>query len=121
MASTEAENKRRSSRVFARMHVRAAGRDTRGHKFTKQAETIVINAHGALLYLDADMDMGSLVTLRSPATEEDQESRVVYIGGASERGLRLGLEFVSPAPHFWGIEFPPTDWKAPIPPQAPPA
>jgi len=107
--------------VFARVQVRAAGRDVRGHKFTKQAETIVINAHGALLYLDVEMDMGSIVTLRSPATEEDQESRVVYIGGASERGLRLGLEFVSPAPHFWGIEFPPTDWKAPSAPSAPPA
>ncbi|HVN09935.1 MAG TPA: hypothetical protein VMV61_13230 [Patescibacteria group bacterium] len=121
MATAESDNKRRSSRVFARMQVRAAGRDVRGHKFTKQAETIVINAHGALLYLDAEMDMGSLVTLRSPATEEEQESRVVYIGGASERGLRLGLEFVSPAPHFWGIDFPPTDWKAPASPSAPPA
>lgn len=120
MTAQEQENKRRSSRVFARMHVRAAGRDTRGHRFTKQAETIVINAHGALLYLDAEMEMGSLVTLRSPATEEDQESRVVYIGGASERGQRLGLEFVSPAPHFWGIEFPPSDWKSPQP-SAPPA
>jgi len=117
MTTQEQENKRRSSRVFARMHVRAAGRDNRGHKFTKQGETIVINAHGALLYLDIEIDMGAPVTLRSPATEEDQESRVVYIGGASDRGLRLGLEFVSPAPHFWGIEFPPTDWK----PQQPPA
>jgi len=121
MAAPESENKRRSSRVFARMHVRAAGRDNRGHKFTKQAETIVINAHGALLYLDAEIDVGSLVTLRSPATEEDQESRVVYIGGASERGMRLGLEFVSPAPHFWGIEFPPSDWRAPVPPPGPQA
>jgi len=36
---------------------------------------------------------------------------VVYIGGASDRGQRLGVEFVSPAPHFWGMEFPPSDWK----------
>ena len=118
MATSETDNKRRSSRVFARMQVRAAGRDNRGHKFTKQGETIVINAHGALLYLDVEIDMGALVTLRSPATEEDQESRVVYIGGASDRGMRLGLEFVSPAPHFWGIEFPPSDWKpgsSPVP------
>jgi len=115
MATPQMENKRRSSRVFARMHVRAAGRDNRGQKFTRQAETIVINAHGALLYLDADVGMGALITLRSPATEEDQESRVVYVGGASERGQRLGLEFVSPAPHFWGIEFPPPDWKSPEP------
>jgi len=120
MSASDQENKRRSSRVFARMHVRAAGRDNRGHKFTKQGETIVINAHGALLYLDVEIDMGALVTLRSPATEEDQESRVVYIGGASDRGMRLGLEFVSPAPHFWGIEFPPSDWKPTVPPASAP-
>jgi hypothetical protein len=111
MPTPEADNKRRSSRVFARVHVRANGRDSHGHRFTKQAETIVINAHGALLYLDAEVEMGALVTIRSPATEEEQESRVVYVGGASERGQRLGLEFVTPAPHFWGIEFPPPDWK----------
>jgi hypothetical protein len=111
MSEPGKDNKRRSSRVFARMHVRVAGRDSRGHRFTKQAETIVINAHGALFYLDADIDMGALLTLRSPATEEEQESRVVYIGGASDRGQRLGVEFVSPAPHFWGMEFPPSDWK----------
>jgi len=111
MAAPEPENKRRSSRVFARMSVRAAGRNLRGRKFTEVAETIVVNAHGGLMYLNESVEMGSLVSLRSPATEEEQESRVVYIGGATERGQRVGLEFVSPAPHFWGIDFPPPDWQ----------
>jgi len=111
MTSADEENKRRSSRVFARMSVRASGKNSQGRKFHEQAETIVVNAHGGLIYLNAFLEMGSLVMLRSPANEEEQESRVVYIGGASERGHRVGLEFVSPAPHFWGIDFPPTDWK----------
>lgn len=111
MAAPEPENKRRSSRVFARMSVRANGRNLRGRRFAEVAETIVVNAHGGLMYLNESVEMGSLVNLRSPATEEEQESRVVYIGGATERGQRVGLEFVSPAPHFWGIDFPPPDWR----------
>ncbi len=119
MAAPEPDNKRRSSRVFARMVVRASGRNAQGRKFLEQAETIVVNAHGGLIYLNEPVDMGSLVVLRSPATEDEQESRVVYIGGASERGQRVGVEFVSPAPHFWGIEFPPPDWKPEPRPGAP--
>jgi hypothetical protein len=111
MAAPEPENKRRSSRVFARMSVRANGKNLHGKRFREVAETIVVNAHGGLMYLNESLEMGSLVNLCSPATEEEQESRVVYIGGATERGQRVGLEFVSPAPHFWGIDFPPPDWK----------
>ncbi len=119
MTETSEENKRRSSRVFARMIVRASGKNSQGRRFHEQTETIVINAHGGLIYLNAFLEMGALVMLRSPATEEEQESRVVYISGVSERGHRVGLEFVSPAPHFWGIEFPPSDWKPEATPSAP--
>ncbi len=35
---------------------------------------------------------------------------VVFIGGSAERGQRIGVEFLTPAPRFWGVEFPPSDW-----------
>jgi len=41
---------------------------------------------------------------------EEQESRVVFVGGNAERGQRVGVEFLTPAPRFWGVEFPPPDW-----------
>jgi hypothetical protein len=30
----------------------------------------------------------------------------------SDKGTRVGVEFLSPSPHFWGVEFAPQDWPA---------
>ena len=101
---------RRSTRVFTRIPVRATGRATDGRKFRENSQTIVVNAHGALLYLQHELEMGADVVLTNPITEEEQDCRVVFIGEPSEKGQRIGVEFLSPAPHFWGVDFTPTDW-----------
>lgn len=106
------DSARRSSRVFTRIPVCATGKDTSGRKFRENSQTIVINAHGGLLYLQKSLGIGSEIVLINPATEEEQECRVVYIGDSSDRGTRVGLEFLSPSPHFWGVEFTPNDWPA---------
>ncbi|MGA8366974.1 MAG: hypothetical protein WB716_06630, partial [Candidatus Acidiferrales bacterium] len=80
---------------------------------------IVINAHGGLLYLQAPLEVGAQLVLANPITEEDQECRVVYLGDACEKGTRVGVEFLSPAPHFWGVEFAPHDWPARSSPSQP--
>ena len=103
-------SQRRSSRVFTRIPVRAAGRDLLGKKFKENSQTIVINAHGGLLYVQAELQVGAEVILINPATEEEQDCRVVYLGDTSEKGTRVGVEFLSPSPHFWGVEFAPQDW-----------
>lgn len=103
----QGDDKRRSSRVFTRIPVRAAGRNNQGRKFRENSQTIVVNAHGGLLYLSQTLELGADVLLINPATEEEQECRVVYLGDTSEKGQRVGVEFLSPAPHFWGVEFAP--------------
>jgi len=105
-------DQRRSSRVFTRIPVQAAGKNTDGRKFRERSQTIVINAHGGLLYLHEALELGADVVLTNPATEEDQECRIVYLGDTSDKGTRVGVEFLSPAPHFWGVEFAPQDWPA---------
>lgn len=110
MVEAALENNRRSSRVFVRMSVVAKGRNLDGRSFREQAQTIVINAHGGLLYLNQPLEMGAEVVITNPATEEEQECRVVYLGESTEKGQRVGVEFLTPAPHFWGVEFPPPDW-----------
>ena len=114
----EDAKQRRSSRVFTRIPVRAAGKDTDGRKFRENSQTIVVNAHGGLLYLQKAIDLGAEIMLINPATDEEQECRVVYLGDTSEKGTRVGVEFLSPSPHFWGVEFAPQDWPARTP--APP-
>ena len=110
MAQPEETNNRRSSRVFVRMQVQAKGRNLEGRSFNKTAETIVVNAHGGLIYLSETLEMGAEMVVSNPSTEEEQECRVVFLGGGSDKGQRVGLEFLTPAPHFWGVEFPPPDW-----------
>jgi hypothetical protein len=111
MAELQQEAPRRSSRVFQRVLVSAQGKNAMGRKFRESCQTIVINAHGALLYLKAELAVGELLTLSNPFTQEDQECRVVFVGDDVEKGQRIGVEFLSPAPHFWGVDFaPPADW-----------
>ena len=111
MAEVQLESPRRSSRVFKRVHVAAEGKNSMGRKFRESCQTIVINAHGALLYLKAELAVGAMIVLANPFTQEEQECRVVFIGEDVEKGQRVGVEFLSPAPHFWGVDFtPPTDW-----------
>jgi hypothetical protein len=101
---------RRSSRVFTRIPVKAQGKDVEGRKFQENSQTIVINAHGGLLYLHETLQIGGDLVLINPVTEEEQECRVVYLGDTSDKGTRVGVEFLSPSPHFWGVEFAPQDW-----------
>jgi hypothetical protein len=112
MTEPQTTNTRRSSRVFTRIPVRASGKNTDGKKFRENTQTIVINAHGGLLYLQEPLEMGADVVLINPVTEEEQECRVVYVGDTSDKGTRIGVEFLSPSPHFWGVEFAPQDWPA---------
>jgi hypothetical protein len=63
-----------------------------------------------LLYLQAPLEIGVDLVLVNPATEEEQECRVVYLGDTSDKGTRVGVEFLSPSPHFWGVEFAQQDW-----------
>ena len=99
------DEKRRSSRVFRRISVQVRGLDPDGHKFRESCQTIVVNAQGGLIYLNETVELGGQLQMVNPVTDEEQECRVVYIGDVSDRGQRVGLEFLSPAPHFWGMEF----------------
>jgi hypothetical protein len=95
---------RRSTRIFRRMPVKASGKDHNGKKFREACETVVVNAHGGLLLLKHEIKDGEMLVLENPATQEELECRVVFLGEPSDRGQRVGVEFLTPAPHFWGIE-----------------
>jgi hypothetical protein len=99
------EEKRRSSRMFRRMSVQVHGLNPEGHKFRESCQTIVVNAQGGLIYLNETVELGGQLQIVNPVTDEEQECRVVYLGDLSDKGQRVGLEFLSPAPHFWGLEF----------------
>jgi hypothetical protein len=105
MSQVTASSQRRSSRMFHKMRVQAQGRAHGGKKFRETCETLVVNGHGGLLILKHEIDDGAMLVLTHPETLEEQECRVVFVGETNDRGQRVGVEFLTPAPRFWGLEF----------------
>ena len=96
---------RRSQRIFRKMRLHARGRSLAGRKFREICESQVVSAHGGLLYLKNEVNQGDIIILENPVTQDEQECRIVFIGEPGENGQRIGVEFLTPAPHFWGIDF----------------
>jgi hypothetical protein len=103
MTTIASNSPRRSGRVFLKMRLQAQGRAHNGRKFRETCETVVVNAHGALILLKHEIDDGELLVLTHPETMEEQECRVVYLGEPADR-QRVGVEFLTPAPRFWGLD-----------------
>jgi hypothetical protein len=102
--------RRRSQRVLMQVSVRLYGVDAQGNPFDEEADTLAINAHGALVLLQARVTSGSLLTLRNNTTREEQECHVAFLGPVRGNKAEIGLEFSARRPQFWRIAFPPEDW-----------
>jgi hypothetical protein len=105
MQETAFATNRRSQRVFHRMKLQALGRSQVGKKFREVCETLVVNAHGGLLILRNEVNNDEMLVLVNPETQEELECRIVFTGESGSKGIRVGVEFLTPAPHFWGIDF----------------
>ncbi len=117
MSEVTAASPRRSSRVFHKMRVQAQGRGHNGKKFRETCETLVVNGHGGLLLLKHEVDDGEMLVITNPETQEELECRVVYLGDLGDKGQRVGVEFLTPSPRFWGVEFvetPPAEDSSPV-------
>lgn len=103
--------RRRSQRVLMQVSVRIHGVDAQGRSFDEEADTLAINAHGALVLLQARVTSGSLLTLRNNSTKEEQECNVAFLGPVRGNKAEIGLEFSARRPQFWRVAFPPEDWS----------
>jgi hypothetical protein len=102
--------RRRSQRVLMQVAIRVKGVDAQGKAFEEDSETLAINAHGALILLQARVTSGSKVVMRHKRTEEEQECHVVFLGPVRSGKAEIGLEFSVARPTFWRVAFPPEDW-----------
>ena len=103
--------RRRSQRVLMQVPLRLRGVDAQGRNFEEFTETLAINAHGALVLLEARVTSGSVIQVRHNKTQEEQECHVVFLGPVRGGKAELGLEFTVPRPSFWRVAFPPEDWS----------
>ena|SRR5580692_19030 len=110
-APTHPGPRRRSQRVLMQVGVRLRGDDAQGKAFDEESETLAINAHGALILMQARVTSGSKVRMYHNRTEEEQECYVVFLGPVRAGKAEVGLEFSSPCPTFWRVAFPPEDWS----------
>jgi hypothetical protein len=102
--------RRRSQRVLMQVPVRVRGKNAQGAEFDEYTETLAINAHGALILLNARLTSGAVVHMKHNKTEEEQECHVAFLGPVRGGKAEIGLEFTAPRPTFWRVAFPPEDW-----------
>jgi hypothetical protein len=108
---THTSARRRSQRVLMQVGVRVRGKDAQGKEFEEFTETLAINAHGALILLNARVTSGSVVHVKHNKTQEEQECHVAFLGPVRSGKAEIGVEFASPHPTFWRVAFPPEDWS----------
>jgi len=99
-----AEERRRAQRVLLRMKVIAhiAGKSSPIEGFTH-----TVSATGAMIILPEGLAQGTKFTLENPKTQQKVEVNVVRPPQMNQEGSLLPVEFLSPAPLFWNIVFPP--------------
>jgi hypothetical protein len=103
---------RRSQRILATVPLTVTGESLTGF-FVEETNTLVINAHGALLTLFERTPPGQLLRLKNNKTSEEEACHVVFLALAEQGGHKVGVEFARPDADFWHIAFPPQDWCAP--------
>jgi hypothetical protein len=105
-------HRRRSQRLFIQIPVDVEGELANKSEFSEKAQTIVVNAHGALVELGISLDPGQRVVLRNVRTTEKIASEVKLVTPGEFGKFNVALEFVDSNPGFWHISFPPEDWSA---------
>jgi hypothetical protein len=94
-------------RVRALIHVALKGKAT-----TLEAATVSVTPGGALVVLKESLPADTRLVLEHSRTKEKVACRVSGPGKGMPEGFQVPVEFDSPAPDFWKIAFPPSDWRA---------
>lgn len=106
-------SRRRSMRVLLSVPIRITGKTNSNEDFEEQTRTLVVNAHGALISLQAPVAANQQISVENKATNQSRQCRVVHIGTQAAGKIQVGIEFVKPSGSFWQIDFPPDDWVVP--------
>ncbi len=99
-----AEERRRAQRVLLRMRivVHITGKPNPIEGFTH-----TVSATGAMIILPEGLAAGTKFVIENPKTQQRVEVNVVRPAQLNPEGSLMPIEFLSPAPNFWNIFFPP--------------
>jgi hypothetical protein len=106
------EERRRSQRVLLRVrvniHVALQSKNS-----TFEVTTLSVNDHGALIVMPRSLAIDTRLVLEHRLTRQRVSCRVVRSPREMPEGFHTPLEFDATEPNFWGIAFPPADWRPP--------
>jgi hypothetical protein len=105
------EERRRSQRVLLRTRVQIHVA-SQGKLITIDAITLSVNPQGALVVMKQNLPVETRLVLEHQATKVRIPCRVPRLGREMPEGVHVPIEFDTPAPDFWGIVFPPVNWRA---------
>lgn len=101
---------RRSQRVCLSVPIQVVKSEPGKQQVAEDTRTLIVSAHGALFVLQLSVQAGELLILRHKKTQEQLVCRVVSSTPDQMGKFEVAVEFEHPAPKFWRIAFPPTDW-----------
>jgi hypothetical protein len=72
---------------------------------------MAISAHGALVLLASNVAIDQMVVLANGDSGDELLCRVTSLGDSFMGKTQVALEFIMPAPTFWGQAYPPKERK----------
>jgi hypothetical protein len=103
---------RRSDRVLVDLPLIIRGvSEIDNQAFREETFTLTVSAHGALVMLASKVAMGQKLFLLNPASREEREAKISFIGRDHAGLSQVGVEFMRPAPEFWAMDSPPRNWS----------
>ena len=101
-----AEERRRAQRVLVRIPV-VAHLQVKDKTEPVSGFTHTVSATGGMIILPEGLAAGTKFVLENPRTQQRVEVNVVRPSQLNQEGSLVPVEFLTPAPQFWNIFFPP--------------
>ena len=104
--------RRRSRRLRVRIRILVRVETERKETVWEETDALIVNAHGALILLAIDVLKDKFLTVQNPDTGKEILARITSLGPRFMGKAEVGIEFIRPAPEFWGLPEQPEDWQS---------
>ena len=96
---------RRSKRVLLVIPLEATWVASDGSHLREQAQTEVVNAHGALLRMQSKQFVPITIELHNFQAQESAWARVVCFRAMENRSVQFAVELAKPSGTLWGLDY----------------
>ena len=105
------DERRRCERFPLTIPVKVYGRTPLNHPFRDVTASMAVSLYGGLLDMEPRVELGQRVTVVNSFTEEERESRVVYVHPEQHGRGKVAVEFANGSGDFWHVYGPPVPLK----------